>query len=64
MAVVDLGLPDGDGREFFGELRRTNPAISVVVLSATIEAGNTEEILRAGAEAVLEKVEAPQTLAL
>ena len=60
VAVLDLGLPDGDGRELFGRLRRSSPAISVVVLSATIEAGHTEKVLRAGADAVLEKVEAPR----
>jgi DNA-binding NarL/FixJ family response regulator len=48
VAVLDLGLPDGDGRELFGELRRINPGISVVVLSAAIEAGHLEEVLRAG----------------
>src|SRR5829696_1886354 len=36
VAVVDLGLPDGDGRDLIDELRRTNAGISVVVLSATI----------------------------
>ncbi|HJQ29066.1 MAG TPA: response regulator transcription factor, partial [Rubrobacter sp.] len=35
VAVVDLGLPDGDGRELIGELRRSNPGVSVMVLSAT-----------------------------
>ena len=63
VAVLDLGLPDGDGRELFGELRRSNPGISVVVLSATIEAGRTEELLRAGADAVLDKVEAYSAIA-
>ena len=63
VAVLDLGLPDGDGRELLGRLRRSNPAISVVVLSATIEAAHTEKVLRAGADAVLDKVEAPQTIA-
>jgi len=63
VAVVDLGLPDGDGRELFGELRRTNPDISVVVLSATVEAGHLEEVLKAGADAVLDKVESPPTIA-
>jgi DNA-binding NarL/FixJ family response regulator len=63
VAVVDLGLPDGDGRELFAELRRSNPGVSVVVLSATIEAGHVEEILRAGADAVLDKVEAPLIIA-
>jgi DNA-binding NarL/FixJ family response regulator len=63
VAVVDLGLPDGDGRELFGELRRANPGISVVVLSANIEAGHLDEVQRAGADAVLDKVEAPLIIA-
>jgi DNA-binding NarL/FixJ family response regulator len=63
VAVVDLGLPDGDGRELFAELRRSNPGVSVVVLSATIEAGHVEEVLRAGADAVLDKVESPLIIA-
>ena len=63
VAVLDLGLPDGDGRELIGRLRRSNPGASVMVLSATIEAGHTEEVLRAGADAVLEKVEAPRAIA-
>jgi DNA-binding NarL/FixJ family response regulator len=63
VAVVDLGLPDGDGRELFAELRRSNPGVSVVVLNATIEAGHVEEVLRAGADAVLDKVEAPLIIA-
>ena len=63
VAVLDIGLPDGDGREPFGRLRSSNPSISVVVLSATIEAGQTKQVLRAGADAVLDKIEAPQTIA-
>jgi DNA-binding NarL/FixJ family response regulator len=60
VAVVDLGLPDGDGRELFGQLRRTNPGISVVVLTATIEAGHHDEVMKAGADAVLHKVASPR----
>ena len=63
VAVVDLTLPDGDGRELFAEPRRSNPGVSVVVLSATIEAGHVEEVLRAGADAVPDKVEAPLIIA-
>ena len=63
VAVVDLGLPDGDGRELIGELRRANPGISVVVLSANIEAGHLDEVQRAGADAVLDKVESPLIIA-
>jgi len=63
VAVVDLGLPDGDGRELFGELHRANPSISIVVLSATLEAGHLEEVVKAGADAVLEKVVSSLSLA-
>jgi DNA-binding NarL/FixJ family response regulator len=59
VAVVDLGLPDGDGRELIGELRQSNPGISVLVLSATIMAEDFDEVRRAGADAVLTKVEGP-----
>ena len=63
VAVVDVGLPDGDGRDLIGELRRRDADVSVLVLSATVEAAGLEEALRAGADAVLEKVEAPQAIA-
>jgi len=62
VAVLDLGLPDGDGRELIGELRRTNPGISVVVLSATIAPGHLDDVVKAGADAVLHKVASPPTI--
>ena len=62
VAVVDLGLPDGDGRELIDELRRTNPGVSVLVLSAIIMAEDFEEVRRSGADAVLTKVEGPLTI--
>jgi len=56
VGLLDLALPDGDGTELIGELRRSNPSIKVIVLSATIEAGRVEELLlRAGVDAVLDK---------
>ena len=62
VAVLDLVLPDGDGRDLIGELRRANEGISVLVLSVTIRPGHLEEILEAGADAVLHKVASPQTI--
>jgi DNA-binding NarL/FixJ family response regulator len=56
VAVVDLSLPDGDGRELIGELRRSSPGVRIMVLSATVWAGDVEEVLRAGADAVHDKV--------
>jgi DNA-binding NarL/FixJ family response regulator len=62
VAVLDLGLPDGDGRELIGELRQSSSGVSVLVLSATIMAGHDDDVRRAGADAVLTKVEAHFTI--
>ena len=59
VAVLDLGLPDGDGRDLIGELQRANAGISVLVLSVTIRPGRLEEVLKAGADVVLHKVASP-----
>jgi DNA-binding NarL/FixJ family response regulator len=63
VAVVDLGLPDGDGSDLICELRRANPGISVVVLSAAMGPGDVDGVVKAGADAVLDKVESPPTIA-
>jgi two-component system response regulator DevR len=63
VAVLDLALPDGDGRELIGELRRSNPGVRIVVLSATIWAEHVEEVRGAGADAVLDKVRSYWTIA-
>jgi DNA-binding NarL/FixJ family response regulator len=63
VAVLDLALPDGDGSELIGELRRRNPGVSIVVLSAAMGPGHLEEAVKAGADAVLDKVESPPTIA-
>ena len=62
VAVLDLALPDGDGRDLIGELRRTNAGISVMVLTATIGPRHLDEILTTGADAVLHKVASPPTI--
>ena len=63
VAVVDLVLPDGDGRELIGELRRRNSGVSVVVLSAAMGPGDLDEAVKAGSDAVLDKVDSPPTIA-
>ena len=63
VAVVDLSLPEGDGTELIGELRRSSPGVLVVVLSATIGSGHVEKVRRAGADAVLDKVRSYSTIA-
>jgi len=60
VAVVDLGLPDGDGSDLIGALHRANVGISVLVLSVSIRAGRLEDVLKAGADAVLHKTAPPR----
>jgi DNA-binding NarL/FixJ family response regulator len=59
VAVLDLSLPDGDGRDLIGELRRRNAGASILVLTVSLRPGDLEEVLKAGADAVLHKVESP-----
>jgi DNA-binding NarL/FixJ family response regulator len=63
VAVVDLALPDGDGREIIGELRRSSPGVRIMVLSATVWSADDEEILGAGADVVHDKVRSYSTIA-
>jgi DNA-binding NarL/FixJ family response regulator len=62
VAVLDLALPDGDGRDLIGELRRRHSGISILVLSLMLGPGRLEEVLNAGADAVLHKVVSPPTI--
>ena len=64
VALLDLALPDGDGTELIAELRRSNPVIKVMVLSATIWPRRVEELLlEAEVDAVLDKWKAPTQIA-
>ncbi len=62
VAVLDLALPDGDGRELIGELRQRNAHISVLILTAMLGPSHLEEVMKAGADAVLHKVASPATI--
>jgi DNA-binding NarL/FixJ family response regulator len=63
VVVLDLALPDGNGSDLIGELRRRNPGVSVVVLSAAMGPGDLDEAVEAGADAVLDKIESLPTIA-
>jgi len=62
VAVLDLALPDGDGRDLIGELRQRNAGISVLVLTVMLGPGHLEEVLKAGADAVLHKIASPPAI--
>jgi len=52
--LLDLGLPDGDGREFLDLARKTSAA-PVIVISARPQDGSKIELLDAGADDYLVK---------
>ena len=58
VALLDLMLPDGDGTELIVVLRRANPGVKVLVLSASIEPGLAERAAEARADGVLNKATA------
>jgi DNA-binding NarL/FixJ family response regulator len=63
VVVLDLALPDGDGSDLIDELRQSNPGVSVLVLSAAIGLGDLDEVAKAGADTVLDKIESLPTIA-
>ena len=57
VALIDRGLPDGDGLELIGELRAVNPGVRVLVISSTAEMRHPTEAVEAGAEGVIDKLD-------
>jgi DNA-binding NarL/FixJ family response regulator len=60
IALLDRGLPDGDGLELVGELRAMNPGSRVYVISSTDEMIHPTDAIEAGAEGVIDKLDAPE----
>jgi DNA-binding NarL/FixJ family response regulator len=55
VAIIDLGLPDGNGTEVIKELREKNPKIIALVLSATFDRTQLARAVEAGAAGLLHK---------
>ncbi len=56
VAVLDLGLPDGDGVDLIGEVRDYNAGAAVLVLSASLHPTNLQRAAEAGADEILDKL--------
>src|SRR3712207_4969014 len=56
VAILDRVLPDGDGLELINELRKRSPDAKVLVMSATAQVVNTQEVLEAVADRMLDKI--------
>jgi DNA-binding NarL/FixJ family response regulator len=59
VAVLDLGLPDGNGADLIAELRRASPGVGVLILSASLDAKNLKKSAQAGADEMLDELAAP-----
>jgi DNA-binding NarL/FixJ family response regulator len=59
VAVLDLGLPDGNGADLIGDVREFNAGAAVLVLSASLHPTNLERATEAGADEMLDKLASP-----
>jgi DNA-binding NarL/FixJ family response regulator len=60
VALIDRGLPDGDGLGLMGDLRAVNPGARVFVISSTAEMIHPTDAIQAGADGVIDKMDTPE----
>jgi DNA-binding NarL/FixJ family response regulator len=60
VAIIDRGLPDGDGLKLISELREASLGAAVLVMSATVEQTHPEQALEAGADGILDNIAPPE----
>ena len=56
VALLDRGLPDGDGLRLMWPLREANPHARVLVMSLTAQMSHPEDAIAAGADGVIDKL--------
>jgi two-component system response regulator DevR len=57
VVVLDLSLPDGNGVDLIADLRRENPDVAVLILSATLDPASIDRAAEAGAAEIMDKLE-------
>jgi DNA-binding NarL/FixJ family response regulator len=57
VVVLDLSLPDGNGVDLIADLRRENPDVAVLILSATLDPASVDRATDAGADEIMDKLE-------
>jgi DNA-binding NarL/FixJ family response regulator len=55
--VLDLSLPDGSGVDLIADLRRENPDVAVLILSATLDPASIDRATEAGVDEIMDKLE-------
>jgi DNA-binding NarL/FixJ family response regulator len=56
VVILDLGLPDGHGEDLIGDLRRSNPDVGVLILSASLDPAGVEKATPLGADEIMDKL--------
>ena len=56
VAVLDLGLPDGDRVDLIADLRQANPDVGVLILSASLDPAGIEKATHLGADEIMDKL--------
>jgi DNA-binding NarL/FixJ family response regulator len=59
VAVLDMGLPDGNGADLVAEVRELCPGSASLILSATLDPASLARAKEVGAEEVLDKFAVP-----
>ena len=57
VVVLDLSLPDGNGVDLIVDLRRENPDVAVLILSATLDPASIDRAAELGADELMDKLE-------
>ena len=55
LVVTDIGLPKITGELLFGELKKLNPSVKVILVSGYIDVNLKSEILKAGVKEFIQK---------
>jgi DNA-binding NarL/FixJ family response regulator len=63
VAILDTRLPDGYGADLIAELRELCPGMAVVILSASMHSASLRRAHRAGADEVMDKLDALEEIA-
>ena len=61
--VLYLSLPDGNGADLIVDVREANPAVGVLILSASLDPTSLQRVTLAGADEILDKLASPTEIA-
>lgn len=62
VALLDRGLPEGDGLELVDALREAKPGARVFVISSTAETVHPMDATEAGADGTIDKMVSPRQM--